>query len=431
MKVVLFSPALVRSSIGQGASGACREMVANGDQVAVVCTEAPRFFNEKRHDFQSPVFPWTDEERVEALIAEADACIFHIGNNYDYHLGGLRWLDAGRGLVCLHDFFLGHLFHAWAEQRPAEARQTLRYWYGTTVAEDFFRHDNSHSFIETNRRIAPMTEWICGRARAVITHSRWGCDRVLASCPGPVAVVPLVFDLPEAMRKLKLPQRETGQRLNLLTVGHMNPNKRLGSVIEAIGRNERLRQNVNYRLVGAIEPHMHDIYMGQARTLGVNLEISGEVDVAELTQAMSDAHVVSCLRHPTLEAASGSAIEAMMSGRPLIVSDAGFYSEIPSRFVRKISVENEVEELGNVLSELEADPIGTLHMAREARNWARKTFTASNYARQCHKVAREMIRANPLIDAVAKYRARQHPWAADPAAMPKPDFHRLQQIIQE
>src|SRR3712207_9006373 len=43
--------------------------------------------------------------------------------------GGVRWLADFPGLVCLHDFFLGHLFYGWAQTDRPQAEAILQCWY--------------------------------------------------------------------------------------------------------------------------------------------------------------------------------------------------------------------------------------------------------------------------------------------------------------
>src|SRR5690606_19915606 len=144
----------------------------------------------------------------------------------------IHWLELAPGLVCLHDFFLGNLFNGWAQISRESADQVLLDWYGEHEANRYFSFSDVESFIEGTRHTTPMTEWICSQALAVIAHSHWGCDRVVASCPGPVRVVPLAYDLPlgETICGDEKTHRTAG--LQLLTVGHINRNKRVESIIE-------------------------------------------------------------------------------------------------------------------------------------------------------------------------------------------------------
>ena len=75
------------------------------------------------------------------------------------------------------------------------------------------------------------------------------------------------------------------------------------------------------------------------------MKLIGYVDDNTLAAYYRDADVLCNLRNPALEGASWSLVEQMSLGKPIIVSDNGFYSEIPGECVFKISLENEEEEL--------------------------------------------------------------------------------------
>ena len=223
-----------------------------------------------------------------------------------------------------------------------------------------------------------MTEWICAMARGVIIHSGFGVDRVLASCPGPVYQVPLPFECPPlpAGRPEARPAGE--DRFRVLTVGHVNPNKRAESVIRAIGSSETLRETTVYRLVGKVTParrvHLADL----AEASGVMLEISGEVDDAGLEDAFAEADVACCMRWPSLEGASASTIEAMLRGKPSIVTNTAFYSELPDACVIKIDPENEIAACRTALEKLHGDHAERRRLGEAARAWAGQVFSPAN-----------------------------------------------------
>jgi hypothetical protein len=62
--------------------------------------------------------------------------IYQIGDNYDFHGGAIPWLDKLPGVVCLHDFFVAHLFNGWAQSNRQVAEEVLRLWYGDEVSND-------------------------------------------------------------------------------------------------------------------------------------------------------------------------------------------------------------------------------------------------------------------------------------------------------
>ncbi len=400
MKLVIFTPAIRTSAIARMACIVIRSLVSLGHEVIVVRTESERLLETPTHDFGTELIPWTDVNQVMRLANEADTVVYQIGNHFEFHQGGVEWLPKLPGLVCLHDFFLGHLFCGWAQTHRVQADAVLRNWYGNDIASRFFGYTSDETFVESTRNSSPMTEWICSMAYGVMTHSTWGAERVLKSCPGPVYVAPLAYDAPLNLPITQSLSSPDSNQFRLLTIGHINSNKRVASVIRAIGNSPTLRQRTIYRLVGYIKPETILELSELARNSQVTLVISGEVDDAELAMAIQQTDVVSCLRWPSLEAASASAIESMLYGKPIIVTDTGFYAEIPGDCALKISASNEISNLTTVLERLATDPSQREEVGRRAKQWASKQFSAVNYALQLTACVIDISRAEPGINAI-------------------------------
>lgn len=393
MKIVMFTPAVQLSAIGRMACLLTAALHAAGHTVSIVRAETEQMLHDTAHDFGAELVAWTEVVRIRELLASADLVAHQIGDNYQFHQGSLEWLSEAPGVICLHDYFVGHLFCGWAQYRRDEACTVLEKWYGADAAAGFFQHPDSESFIEATHRSIPMTEWICAMGTAVITHSSWGIARVMDACPGPVRVVALPYSAPAPPERHAASRNDT---LRVLTVGHVNPNKRVASVIRAIGGSETLRAVTVYRLVGAIAPAVVVALSTLARNSQVNLLISDQVEAPTLISALDEADVVTCLRLPSLEAASASAIEALLYGKPVIVTDTNFYSEIPDDCVIKIDPDDEVGALQRALGQLHADPALRAALGARGQRWARATFSADNYATQLVAVGAEAARSHPV-----------------------------------
>lgn len=397
MKVVMFTPGLRASAIGRMTTLVVHALRAAGNEVTVVRSEQEALMAQVAHDFGGELLSWADQARVGAAIAGADSVVYQVGDNYEFHIGCLEWLERAPGIVCLHDFFLGHLFWAWAHRHPGRADAVLKAWYGDTVAASYFRHPDSASFIAATATEAPMTEWIGAMASGVITHSNWGAKRLCRACPGPVHVVPLPYNAPAGAME---PPNADQRSFRVLTIGHVNPNKRVSSVIRAIGNSPELRDHTVYRLVGHVQTDTVVSLSGLARNYQVNLVISDELDNAALVNAIDQADVVTCLRWPSLEAASASAIEAMLYGKPVIVTDVHFYSELPDDCVLKIDPEDEIVSLQRALEQLYHSPELRRTLGARAREWAQATFRADHYADCLVNMAVDVSRARPALAAI-------------------------------
>jgi glycosyltransferase involved in cell wall biosynthesis len=413
MNILFFTPVNDASAIARVGCLLTQELIAQGHQVIVVSTERAQPKHRHMRDFAAEIVSWSDEARIEREAPQVDVCIYQIGDNYDFHCGAVQWLHRLPGIVCLHDFYVAHLFYSWASEHRDEGKNVLRHWYGESIASRFFELAGTRDFIEQTANAAPLTEWVAAQALAVITHSEWGVARVQSACPGPVITVPLPYNR-TTNETWKMEDEGDERRLSLLTVGHINANKRAASVIRAIGKSPTLRRKVTYRLVGPISAEAVLELSSLADVLGVKLLISGAVDDDALTLAFARADIVSCLRWPSLEAASASAIEAMLWGKPIVVTDTGFYREIPDGLVAKVSAANEVQDICAALERLSGSSAERASMGARAQQWAAATYSAQNYARSLIDVAGRLHEARPVAAARDFFKAVLADWKGSP-----------------
>src|SRR5205085_5818312 len=92
------------------------------------------------------------------------------------------------------------------------------------------------------------------------------------------------------------------------------------------------------------------------------------VDERRLWALMGACDVCVSLRAPTMGETSGSAIRALVLGKPLVVSDVGWFGELPAEVALKVPVdEREAETLAGALELLAANPAARVAMAAAAR----------------------------------------------------------------
>ena len=421
MRLVFFSPLATSSAIGRVTRLVVEALTDQGHHVVVVRSEDRKLLDTPGQALGARIVHWNDERAVRDAADVADAVVYQIGNHFGFHRGCLEWLPRLPGVVCLHDYFLGGLFLAWAERHRKEAGSVLRSWYGDDVAERYFSLE-AEAFIESTSEQAPMTEWVTSMAEGVIAHSNWGIAPVLRSCPGPVRVVPLPYDAPEIESRSQRGEAGGKEDFTVLTVGHINSNKRAASVIRAIGESEQLRGPTVYRLVGQIEPAMEEHLLSLAGSLDVRLLISGEVTDDALRRAIDESDVVACLRLPAIEGASASTIEAMLYGKAVVVIDTGFYRELPDEYVRKVSPEREIPDLRRELEALHADPVNRVALGRAAAAWSERTFRADNYAENLAELCSSVAAAAPALEASRYFAETLVRWGVSEQWNPTPDL---------
>jgi glycosyltransferase involved in cell wall biosynthesis len=428
MNLLIFTPAASSSAIGRVTNLVGRELMASGHTVTIVRTEDYAVVDTPPHAFGTTLLRWDDTKGVFRRAQDADAIVYQIGDSFPLHRGCLEWLPSLPGIVCLHDYFLGDLFRGWAGTRWMPAKAILQSWYGEEVAGSYFAYDNPADYIEGTREKAPMTEWIAAMATGVITHSSWDIQRVLRSCPGPVEVVPLAYDKPTAgpatgSRSVSATVDSTAAHEDMLVliIGRINANKRVDSLLRAIGTAPQLQNRTILQLVGHIEPDVQARLSALAHSLRVRLLVSGEVDDAALADALERADTVCCLRFPPLEAASASTIEAMLCGKAVIVTDAGFYREIPDDCVCKVRPHHEVSDLQETLAFLSQHPAERSALGKRAAEWATSTFSPRLYAERLVDFALRTARTQPVIEASRFFANLLVSWGATAEGLPMQD----------
>lgn len=414
MKILFFTPAVVMSAIGRVSNLIVSALECIGHEVIVVRSEEPDLFETPTHPFTSRMLVWTDEKQIHHIATQMDLVVYQVGNHYPYHRGCLEWLPVLPGVVSLHDYFLGHLFWSWSEKVGRnEALELLNTLYGSDIANRFFNHPDTESFITYASEAAPMTEWIVSMASGVITHSCWTMNRIISATHGPVEVVPLPYDAPHLDKNLVMQQDSKNNGVTVLTIGHVNPNKRYVSIIKAIGSNTQLRKTLTFRIVGSIEPSTQIELQSLAEQLAVKIVITGAVDDQRLADEIVNADLMCCLRWPALESASASTIEAMLYGKPVIVTDTGFYSDLPDECVLKVSYANEIKDIEAALNELVLSPERRKKIGEDASLYASQTFTADNYAERIVAMKHRIDRTKLIADASRVFSKKLEEWGSE------------------
>ena len=110
----------------------------------------------------------------------------------------------------------------------------------------------------------------------------------------------------------------------------------------------------------------------------------GWVDERRLWELMAGVDVSVNLRHPTMGETSGVAIRSLSLGKPLVVSDVGWFSELPDDAALKVPVDaHEVETLTAALELLVAREDVRAQMGRAASARRAAASTISDVSRSC------------------------------------------------
>lgn len=398
MRIAFASPFSARSAIARVSADVVSGLVEAGHEVHAIGTE-----HEPPADWLPLPAPISGWAAMSGGLARFDILIANVGDNFLYHAGIFPLLGQIPTVGVFHDYYLYNLFSGWLwdhGRRPDHLRallhdvelarsygEDLKSWAPRVRAGEIPLHEIAQT--------TPMTEWVARQCHGALAHSSFYLNRLRSGCAGPVRQA----WMPVRTRGVAPRQAEASDRVNVLTVGVMNPNKCVDRVIQAIGDSDQLRARTRYRLAGPITDAETARLNGLASTLGYEgLEISGEVSDAALAQALSEADIICCLRRPVLEGASGSVIEALLAGRPTLVADAGFYADLPDEAVVKAPADVPVAFLQNALEGLVGDASSRVLLGERARRWAEETFQLKPYVAALERLSAETLEAAPWLD---------------------------------
>jgi glycosyltransferase involved in cell wall biosynthesis len=403
VRIAWATPINHRSAIGRVSADVVDRLVARGHEVCVLATEWEAD-GTPPHPVGACVIPWREVD-PDTLARDHDVLVANVGDHFLFHGGMFALFGRLPTVGVFHDFYLYDLFNGWlwsggrpAEDQARRRREIAKDVYGEGVLPALGRAESGQLPLADLARDLPMTEWMAAYCQGALAHSGFYLDRLAAGCPGPVgqAAMPVT-----GRGVAALPERESGRAV-LLTVGVMNPNKCVAETLAAIGASPSLRHGVTYRLAGPISPDERARLEQLAESVGfAGLEICGEVSDSALREHLDAADIICCLRRPVLEGASGSAIEGLLAGRPVIVADVGFYRDLPDDLVFKVPDDIPTEALGAQLSRLVSNEPLRRQAGAAAADWAQAHFDLDAYADAIERLAEDTLRAFPVLQVAA------------------------------
>jgi glycosyltransferase involved in cell wall biosynthesis len=323
-------------------------------------------------------------ERVDVVVAEpgrrapaADVAVYHVGNDPDAHGWIVDALRKRPGVVVLHEFVLHHLLagitigrgdgRAYLDAMERELGVAGRL-LGLGVLDNLLP-----LLWETQPARFPLAGTILDLARGLIVHSRYVESRARAAGYGgalwriphpawaPTAVTP-ADDVP-------------GDPL-IGCFGNLNMNKRIPQLLEAFASLRARRPGARLLLAGAAAERFDLSRRLERLGLGEGVLHEDYLPEERMWSLMAACDVLVNLRYPTMGETSGAVIRGLSLAKPMLVSDVGWFAELPDDVALKIPVDE--FEVPTIAAALE---LATTH-ARELGDAAR------DYVRREHDLGR-------------------------------------------
>ena len=284
-----------------------------------------------------PVRDYGRDPSALRSLADFDAVLYHVGNDHRYHAGVLEVMRSHPGVVVFHDFALQDYFLG-----LARARGDLRIYLDEVAAchGEGARREAAEALARggTPSIVArpvefPLNRRVARAAEGIVVHSAWGRARLSAIAPGvPVAHIQMPVRPPAAKRHDDFVE---GGEVRVANFGLITPGKGIERALRALSRlngSHRFR----YTLVGDPNPFFDVRELVRRHRMEKRVQITGHVSMEDFERHIAETDIALNMRERTVGETSASLCRIMAAGVCAVVSDVGWYSELPGDCVVKV-----------------------------------------------------------------------------------------------
>lgn len=346
-----------------------------------------------------------------------DHVLYHLGNS-SAHLEIMRLLGAFPGVVVLHDFFLGHVVCS-PESDEWLGGSCLQRLYASHGYQACLAYEASQQCGDDHVIWAyPCNLPLLQQADGVIVHSREAL-RLAESFYGPTAaefwtliphlkqeVLPEPTDRSDQRARLDLAE----DSLVICTFGFLGVAKRSLLLLEAFLAST-LASDPRCALVFAGSAGSDQRLLNRMRRairraraeggLLAEVRITGWIDTADYLGYLAAADLAVQLRSSSRGETSGTVLDCLAGGVPLIVNEHGSLREIPEGCALRLSEACDTTELARALESLARDPERRRRLVergrREIAERHRPDHCAARYAEALHHAGEQSQRRQQLL----------------------------------
>ena len=321
------------------------------------------------------------EKRIDVQIARrgrrradrgTDIALYHVGNNPEAHAWIVEALRRRPGIVVLHDVVLHHLVAGMTVGHGRSEGYLDAMHMDSGVVGRLLAHGVIDGVVEPlwERRAAdfPLTMWVVEGAPGIIVHSHYAEERLQELGYGgtvwriPMPAWPVSATTPATPREDPV----------YGCFGHLTPAKQIPQLLDAFARLHARRPGARLVLAGSAPAGFDVDLMIANRRLGDAVVRHGYLDEDDLWREIAAADVLVNLRSPTMGETSAMVVRALSVGKPLVVNDLGWFSELPDAVAVKVPADDrETTALDQALETLAADAGLREQMAAAAVELAR------------------------------------------------------------
>lgn len=341
-----------------------------------------------------------DYRRQRSLLnhlGDFDAVVYHMGNDHRYHAGILEAMRRHSGIVVFHDFALHDFYLGLARERGD---------MGIYLDELAACHGDSErgaaaAALAQARQPAALTSPTdfplnCRVARAaegIIAHSEWSCRRLAQIAPNvPIARIQMPVKLPnQPFPDAPAPMEDGKQRqIRIACFGRITPGKGIEQILSVLAE---LRDQHHFHFTFAGERNDYFNVRALINRYGMSdrTTITGYLSLAEFERHIAETDIAINLRERYLGETSASLCRIMAGSVAAVVSNVGWFSELPDDCVVKIEAVDFGAALKLRLRELLENPELRSRIGANAHGYMQAAHALEKSARHYLSFINEVI----------------------------------------
>ncbi len=335
-----------------------------------------------------------------------DAAIYHLGNDHRYHAGIYEVLRSHPGIAVFHEYTFQDFFVGQANDLKDWRLylEEIELCYG---ADERARAEESieRGDLPPQARAPldyPLNCRLARSAEGIIAHSEWTRSRLSKVAPNvPTARVSMpVKVLSPTLQRAWSTKSPFRHFISISSFGQIIPRKGIEQTLEALS-GLKAEFDFHFTLVGAESPYWDVRELIIRHGLTEQVDITGHVTLEDFDRYIAASDIVINLREYTVGETSASLCRAMAVGVPAIVSDIGWFSELPDDCVVKIAPDEDfVGRLRLGLRKLMLDVSLRKNIGTNAREFVMTEHnvwrTAERYIGFVHEVIKNRSRHQTL-----------------------------------
>jgi glycosyltransferase involved in cell wall biosynthesis len=314
-----------------------------------------------------------------------DKIIYQMGNNSNFHTYMIPLMYRYPGTIHLHDLVLHHImaYILYVKGDNESYFKLINKWYGVYAKELFKDLIGKHIISPWDTALVndfPLFEEILLNSNSCIVHSEYAKTKVFPELK--CVKLPQLY-LNELQDLNDIDLNVNTNDFNIGIFGGVDFNKRAKEIIKVVEMLIFEKIDFKIHIVGKISEECSFIYeLAENSLYKDNIVIHGRVEHNIFLNLLRRMNLCLALRFPTMGETSAIVMRALQFGVPVVVSDVGWYSELPS-FIPKIKPEkaNEIGDLYKVLKYLISNEKSYLALRQLIEEYS---FSELNYESMIH-----------------------------------------------